>query len=36
VLTCHQARLEIVSEPGKGSLFSAWFPATRLIAQESE
>ena len=36
VLTCHQARLEIASEPGKGSLFSAWFPSARLIAQESE
>jgi two-component system phosphate regulon sensor histidine kinase PhoR len=36
VLTCHQARLEIASEPGKGSLFSAWFPSARLIVQESE
>jgi two-component system, OmpR family, phosphate regulon sensor histidine kinase PhoR len=36
VLTCHQARLEIASEPGKGSLFSAWFPSARLIEQESE
>jgi two-component system, OmpR family, phosphate regulon sensor histidine kinase PhoR len=36
VLTCHQARLEITSEPGKGSLFSAWFPSARLIEQESE
>jgi two-component system phosphate regulon sensor histidine kinase PhoR len=36
VLTCHQARLEIDSEPGKGSLFSAWFPSARLIVQESE
>ena len=31
VLTCHQAKLEIASEPGKGSSFSAWFPKTRLI-----
>ncbi len=36
VLTCHQARLEIASEPGKGSLFSAWFPSARLIEQQSE
>ncbi|WP_256598199.1 phosphate regulon sensor histidine kinase PhoR [Nitrosospira sp. Nsp11] len=36
VLSCHQARLEIDSEPGKGSLFSAWFPSARLIVQESE
>ncbi|HEX8874135.1 MAG TPA: phosphate regulon sensor histidine kinase PhoR [Nitrosospira sp.] len=33
VLTCHQANLEIVSEQGKGSCFSAWFPVTRLITQ---
>lgn len=31
VLTGHQARLEITSELGKGSCFSAWFPAVRLI-----
>lgn len=31
VLNRHQAHLEIVSEPGKGSRFSAWFPANRLI-----
>jgi two-component system phosphate regulon sensor histidine kinase PhoR len=36
VLTCHQARLEIDSELGKGSLFSAWFPSARLTVQESE
>jgi two-component system, OmpR family, phosphate regulon sensor histidine kinase PhoR len=36
VLTCHQAKLEIVSEPGKGSCFSAWFPAVRLITHKSE
>ena len=35
VLTCHQAKLEIVSKPGKGSSFSAYFPATRLIMQKS-
>jgi two-component system phosphate regulon sensor histidine kinase PhoR len=34
VLTCHQAKLEIISEQGKGSCFSAWFPAARLITQE--
>lgn len=31
VLNRHQARLEITSEPGKGSRFSAWFPARRLV-----
>jgi two-component system phosphate regulon sensor histidine kinase PhoR len=31
VLSRHQAHLEIVSEPGKGSRFSGWFPANRLI-----
>jgi two-component system phosphate regulon sensor histidine kinase PhoR len=31
VLTCHQAKLDIISEPGKGSCFSASFPNTRLI-----
>ncbi len=36
VLTCHQAKLEIVSTSGKGSCFSAWFPAARLIMRESE
>jgi two-component system phosphate regulon sensor histidine kinase PhoR len=34
VLTCHQAKLEIESELGKGSCFSARFPAERLIMQE--
>jgi two-component system phosphate regulon sensor histidine kinase PhoR len=34
VLTCHQAKLEIASEQGKGSCFSAWFPAARLIPQK--
>ncbi|ARO88844.1 phosphate regulon sensor histidine kinase PhoR [Nitrosospira lacus] len=36
VLTCHQAKLEIVSELGKGSCFSAWLPAARLITHKSE
>ena len=31
ILTRHQARLEIESTPGKGSTFSACFPARRLI-----
>jgi two-component system phosphate regulon sensor histidine kinase PhoR len=38
VLTHHQARLEVSSEPGKGSRFSAVFPARRvtwLAAQPS-
>ena len=30
VLTHHQARLEVASEPGKGSLFAAVFPARRV------
>jgi two-component system phosphate regulon sensor histidine kinase PhoR len=34
VLTCHQANLGIVSEQGKGSCFSAWFPAARLITDK--
>ncbi|SEN20581.1 PAS/PAC sensor signal transduction histidine kinase [Nitrosospira multiformis] len=33
VLSGHQAKLEITSEPGKGSRFSAVFPATRLLIQ---
>jgi two-component system, OmpR family, phosphate regulon sensor histidine kinase PhoR len=36
VLSCHQAKLEIVSEPGKGSCFSAWFPAVRLVTPEGD
>jgi two-component system phosphate regulon sensor histidine kinase PhoR len=32
-LTRHQARLEIESTPGKGSTFSACFPAKRLIRE---
>ncbi|MHB1233221.1 MAG: phosphate regulon sensor histidine kinase PhoR [Burkholderiales bacterium] len=31
VLTRHQSRLEIASQVGKGSTFSAIFPATRLV-----
>jgi two-component system, OmpR family, phosphate regulon sensor histidine kinase PhoR len=33
VLTCHQAKLEIESQPGRGSCFSALFPAERVIMQ---
>ncbi len=36
VLSRHQAQLEIVSEPGKGSRFSVRFPADRLIMQPVE
>lgn len=32
ILTRHQGRLEISSEPGKGSLFCACFPARRVIS----
>lgn len=35
VLNRHQARLEIESAPGKGSTFSAIFPATRVRETES-
>lgn len=31
ILGRHQARMEIVSETGKGSIFKAWFPAKRLV-----
>ena len=34
VLNRHHARLEIVSEPGRGSTFSAVFPAERVIARK--
>ncbi|MEJ5210914.1 MAG: ATP-binding protein, partial [Burkholderiales bacterium] len=34
VLTRHQGRLEIQSEVGKGSTFSACFPASRVIARK--
>jgi len=36
ILNRHQAHLEIISEPGKGSSFSAWFPEKRSIPQEDE
>ena len=36
ILSRHQAHLEIISEPGKGSSFSAWFPEKRSVAQEDE
>ncbi len=32
VLSRHRARLEIASEPGRGSVFSAVFPVERLLA----
>jgi two-component system phosphate regulon sensor histidine kinase PhoR len=32
VLNRHQARLEIASEPGRGSTFCAVFPGERLLA----
>jgi two-component system phosphate regulon sensor histidine kinase PhoR len=32
VVNRHQARLEISSEPGRGSSFSVWFPDRRLLA----
>jgi two-component system phosphate regulon sensor histidine kinase PhoR len=35
VLNRHQAHLEIASEPGKGSSFSAWFPEKRSIIQQN-
>ncbi|SCY43183.1 PAS/PAC sensor signal transduction histidine kinase [Nitrosospira sp. Nl5] len=35
VLNCHQATLEIDSESGKGSCFSARFPAARLLTEAS-
>jgi two-component system phosphate regulon sensor histidine kinase PhoR len=36
VLSGHQAKLEVTSEPGKGSRFSAVFPAARLLIQQDE
>jgi two-component system phosphate regulon sensor histidine kinase PhoR len=36
VLIRHQARLDVQSEPGHGSLFSAWFPASRRITVDGE
>lgn len=35
VLSRHHARLEIRSEPGKGSTFAAWFPPDRAVVIES-
>jgi len=35
-LTRHQARLEIESTPGKGSTFSACFPARRMIEEPNQ
>jgi len=35
ILTRHQARLEIQSEPGKGSTFTAVFPKARLVHKQS-
>jgi len=36
ILSRHQAHLEIISESGKGSSFSVWFPEKRSIVQEDE
>jgi len=36
VLSRHQARLEIESEPGKGSTFTAVFPSTRSVIRPPE
>lgn len=36
ILTRHKARLDIQSTPGKGSTFSAIFPAERLIPTQAE
>ncbi len=35
ILSRHQAHLEIVSEPGKGSSFSVWFPENRTVVVEN-
>lgn len=35
ILTRHQARLEIKSEPGQGSTFSAVFPKARLVHKQT-
>lgn len=34
VLNRHQASMEIISQPGSGSLFRMWFPASRVIHGE--
>lgn len=36
VLIRHQARLDIQSEVGRGSVFSAWFPPTRRVPSVGE
>jgi two-component system phosphate regulon sensor histidine kinase PhoR len=36
VLSRHKGRLEITSEPGRGSTFSAEFPAERVVAPRHE
>jgi len=36
VLARHQARLEVASEPGRGSTFSVIFPAARILAAGEE
>ena len=36
ILTRHQSRLEIQSDFGKGSTFSAVFPAQRVVARETQ
>lgn len=36
VLNRHQARLEIISNLGKGSRFNVWFPAERLILKSTD
>jgi two-component system phosphate regulon sensor histidine kinase PhoR len=36
ILTRHQARLEIQSELGQGSTFSAVFPADRIIRKTAD
>ncbi len=35
ILNRHQAHLEIISEPGKGSSFRAWFPENRSVVIEN-
>jgi two-component system phosphate regulon sensor histidine kinase PhoR len=36
VIMRHQANLDVVSEPGKGSCFSVQFPANRVIVVDPE
>jgi len=35
VLNRHEARLEITSQVGKGSCFTIWFPAKRLVSADA-